>query len=101
VSKVKCHNCGGDHYLRDGPDPKDQGRIDANQKKMKAAQKLAKKGKKDGKGKDSKSGIGLSSGRLLSASHQEEYQYQTWNLFPFHPSYPFKLVSVPPSFSFD
>jgi hypothetical protein len=22
VSKVKCHKCGGDHYLRDCPDPK-------------------------------------------------------------------------------
>jgi hypothetical protein len=27
VSNVKCHNCGGDHFLRDCPDPKDQGRI--------------------------------------------------------------------------
>jgi hypothetical protein len=42
VSKVKCHNCGGDHYLRDCPDPTDQGRIDANTKQMKAGQKLAK-----------------------------------------------------------
>jgi hypothetical protein len=58
VSKVKCHNCDGDHYLRDCPDPKDQRRIDVNQKKMKVAQSLAKKDKKDGKGKDSKSGIG-------------------------------------------
>jgi hypothetical protein len=65
VSKVKCHNCGGDHYLRDCPDPKDQGRIDANHKKMKAARKLAKKDKKDRKGKYSKSGIGYPHGGKL------------------------------------
>jgi hypothetical protein len=58
LSKVNCHNCGGDHYLRDCKEPKDQIRIDANQKRIKAAQKLAKKDKKDGKGKDYKSGNG-------------------------------------------
>lgn len=62
ISKVKCHNCGGDHYLRDCTQPKDQSRIDANQKKMKAAQKLAKKDKKDDKGKDKKSSIGNAPG---------------------------------------
>jgi hypothetical protein len=55
ISKTKCHNCGGDHFLRDCTEPKNQDRIDANQKRMKAAQKLARKDKKDGKGKDNKS----------------------------------------------
>jgi hypothetical protein len=55
LSNVKCHNCGGPHYLRECTEPKDQARIDANTKKMEAAKKLAKKDKKDGKGNGSKS----------------------------------------------
>jgi hypothetical protein len=54
----KCHNCGGEHYLRDCTEPKDQSRIDANQKRTKAAQKLANKNKKGGKGNTNKTIIG-------------------------------------------
>jgi hypothetical protein len=62
IAKTKCHNCGGEHFLRDCTEPKDQARIDANQKKMKAARKLAKKDNKEGKGRDSKSGNGNAPG---------------------------------------
>jgi hypothetical protein len=55
LSKVKCHNCGGEHYLRDCPEPKDQSRIEANQKRLRAAKKVAKKG-------DSKSSTKLING---------------------------------------
>jgi hypothetical protein len=49
LSSVKCHNCGGPHYLRECTEPKDQARIDANAKKMEEAKKLAKKDKQKGK----------------------------------------------------
>jgi hypothetical protein len=55
LSTVRCHNCGGQHYLRDCPEPKDQTRIDANSKLMKAAKKVAKK---NDKVKNSKSNNG-------------------------------------------
>jgi hypothetical protein len=58
LSQVRCHNCGGSHYLRDCTAPKDQGRIAANKKILSKARKLAKKeGKQDSKDstKDSKS----------------------------------------------
>jgi hypothetical protein len=62
LSKVKCHNCGGSHYLRDCTEPFDQGRIHTNKKRMSAVSKIAKK---EEKGKDSKANNGhLPSGKI-------------------------------------
>jgi hypothetical protein len=43
LSKAKCHNCGGQHLLRDCTEPQDPARISANQKRFKSIRKLAKK----------------------------------------------------------
>lgn len=58
LSRVKCHNCGGPHFLRECTEQRDQARIDANAKKMEEARKLVKK---DKKGKN-KSGKGFAPG---------------------------------------
>jgi hypothetical protein len=54
LSSVKCHNCGGPHYLRDCTESRDQARIDANAKRMAEARQLANKDKSKRKVKSGK-----------------------------------------------
>jgi hypothetical protein len=43
LGKVNCHNCGGQHFLRDCQQPLDQVRIDANRQRVIDARLIAKK----------------------------------------------------------
>jgi hypothetical protein len=43
LGKVNCHNCGGQHFLRDCQQPLDQARIDANRQRVIDARLIAKK----------------------------------------------------------
>jgi hypothetical protein len=54
MGTVKCHNCGGPHYLRDCPVPRDKARIDANRQKMDSTRRQTKNGGNKSKGSGSK-----------------------------------------------